>query len=108
MLALFEKNSFETKKKYLKKLNNLVAYLKKHKTAIVEIRGHSDLMGDAKSCMEISEQRAEVVKKYLMEKGISAKRIFLKPMGRTFPIWYEETEDWQGKENRRAEAMIIE
>jgi outer membrane protein OmpA-like peptidoglycan-associated protein len=55
--------------------------------------------------MNLSRERAEVVRKYLVESGIDAERITTKGYGETQPIADNET-DRGRQQNRRVEFTI--
>jgi outer membrane protein OmpA-like peptidoglycan-associated protein len=63
-------------------------------------------VGDELQLQELSEQRVEAVKNYLVEKGIDKNRISGKGFGGTQPISTGDTEADHAK-NRRIEFEII-
>ncbi len=66
------------------KLRQIVSFMKKYPESKVVITGYADkATGTAKFNKTISEKRAEVVKKYLLNQGIEANRITAKGMGDT-------------------------
>lgn len=64
-------------------LNKLVLMLKQHPVIRVEISGHTDARASSQYNINLSQRRAEVAKKYLIDKGISADRLTVK--------WYDKT-----------------
>lgn len=68
----------------------------------VEIGGHTDSDGSAKSNLKLSESRAESVKAWLVNKGIDASRISVKGYGEDKPIADNKTKEGKQK-NRRIE-----
>ncbi|MBI5215153.1 MAG: OmpA family protein [Ignavibacteriae bacterium] len=68
----------------------------------VEIQGHTDNVGSRTKNMKLSEERAESVKAYLVNKGISANRITTKGFGSKNPIADNKTDEGRQK-NRRIE-----
>ncbi|MCZ2268082.1 MAG: OmpA family protein, partial [Ignavibacteriales bacterium] len=68
----------------------------------VEIGGHTDSDGSAKSNQKLSEARAESVKAWLVNKGIDASRISTKGYGEDKPIADNKTKEGKQK-NRRIE-----
>ncbi len=88
-------------------LDALVAKLKKDEVSIAEISGHSDLKGSAKGCEAVAKERAEILKKYLVDAGIPEYRIITKSYGRMYPLNYQEMTEANARENRRAEIVIL-
>lgn|GEM_PF-2891819 len=101
----FEKTEFSPS--YNSQLDVLVTQLKKDESAIAEIVGHADLKGSTKACDRIAKERAESIKKYLVNAGISEYRIITRSFGRMFPTNYEEQSEDTAHENRRAEIVIM-
>lgn len=72
---------------------------------IIEIAGHTDASGGAKRNRELSQQRAESVRRYLISKGIGKSRMTAKGYGPDKPIAGNDTPE--GREaNRRVEFVI--
>ncbi|MDD4149950.1 MAG: OmpA family protein [Bacteroidales bacterium] len=99
---------FDTGKATLKpasyeELNNLYEYLSLKKTTIVEIAGHTDDIGSNELNMELSQNRANSVRNYLIRKGISSDRIIAKGYGETQPIAPNDSNENRAK-NRRTEV----
>ncbi len=61
---------------------------------------------DSLEKIKISEDYANLVKKFLISKGINEKRLFVKGFGDTKPIATNETEPGRSK-NRRVELVIV-
>lgn len=97
-------NLLETSKT---ELNILVQFLTDNSTLSVEIGGHTDNVGDAKSNLTLSENRAKSVYNYLIEQGIDANRLSYKGYGETKPIASNDTEEGR-KTNRRTEFTITQ
>ena len=88
-------------------LNRLVNLMKKNPKIKIEITGHTESRaGSEKQLMKLSEQRAEAVKKYMINRGINISRIQIKAMGGTKPIADNSTEAGR-RLNRRVEFRII-
>ncbi len=89
-----------------KELNKLVKQMRDNTKMTIEIAGHTDNVGDDKHNMQLSQQRVNSVKNYLVKKGISKHRIIAKGYGETNPVTTNKTEVGR-KRNRRVEARII-
>jgi len=72
----------------------------------VEIRGHTDITGSYQTNMRLSQQRADAVKLYLINKGIDAARVRTKGYGPDQPIAPNSTREGRAK-NRRIEFYRI-
>jgi outer membrane protein OmpA-like peptidoglycan-associated protein len=73
----------------------------------LEIQGHTDNLGNDKANLTLSQQRADEVKMYLINKGINSSRLRSVGYGEEFPIADNHTP--QGREkNRRVELRRID
>jgi outer membrane protein OmpA-like peptidoglycan-associated protein len=102
---------FDTGKATLKsasyeELNELYEYLVLKKTTVVEIAGHTDNVGSDELNMTLSQKRAESVRNYLINKGISGNRIVAKGYGETQSVAPNDSDDGRAK-NRRTEVRLI-
>lgn len=88
-------------------LMNVVDFMKNNPKIQIEISGHTDNIGSADNNQTLSEQRADVVKQYIVEQGIEANRIITKGYGFSKPVADNQTEDGR-KQNRRVELRIVE
>jgi OmpA-OmpF porin, OOP family len=73
----------------------------------IELSGHTDNQGNARKNVELSQARVDVVKEYLVSKGIQADRITGKGYGGTIPLASNRTEDTR-RLNRRVEFKVIQ
>ncbi|CAN5756001.1 hypothetical protein BH11MYX2_BH11MYX2_03040 [soil metagenome] len=62
-------------------LDRAVAWLTSNASANVVLEGYADPTGTADGNMALSGERAEAVKSYLVDKGVDAGRIEVKPLG---------------------------
>lgn len=87
-------------------LNKLYALLSHNINLKIEIGGHTDIIGDDKANMLLSQNRAKAVMEYIVEKGISKDRLSYKGYGETNPIASNDTDEGRAQ-NRRTEVMVI-
>jgi outer membrane protein OmpA-like peptidoglycan-associated protein len=87
-------------------LNKLVTFLNENPQTEILISGHTDNRGNAEIDLELSKKRAVNVMNYLIQHGISGKRITAKGFGMTKPIADNNTEEGRAK-NRRVEFSIV-
>jgi outer membrane protein OmpA-like peptidoglycan-associated protein len=101
----FDVNKDTIKKTSTKTLDGAVKVLKDFPDVAVEIGGHTDSDGSRDSNLDLSQRRAESVKKYLVGKGIDANRLTTKGYGPDQPIADNKTK--KGKsQNRRIEFKL--
>jgi outer membrane protein OmpA-like peptidoglycan-associated protein len=85
-------------------LDVIVEVLKEHAKISFEVQGHTDSQGDDAENMTLSQQRAEAVVRYLVQRGVEPSRLTAKGYGETRPI--ESNRTSQGREvNRRVELI---
>ena len=88
-------------------LDELVAYLLRKDDEKIELGGHTDNVGNAKSNLVLSEARANTVRAYLLTKGIDPLRVTAKGYGMTVPIASNKTAEGRAQ-NRRTEVKILD
>jgi OOP family OmpA-OmpF porin len=101
----FATGSAELSPEGKKLLDELVPFIQKAKDFPILIGGHTDNRGDAKKNLELSKQRAEAVKKYLIGKNIPEAQLIADGYGSQQPIADNQTEEGR-KKNRRI-AFIV-
>ncbi|MEI7669639.1 MAG: OmpA family protein [Pseudomonadota bacterium] len=72
----------------------------------LKISGHTDNIGTDEFNMQLSKDRAEAVRNYLVSKGLSYTRFIIEYFGESKPIDTNETETGRQK-NRRVEMKFI-
>ena len=80
--------------------------LKGQEDLTVEIAGHTDSVGNAEYNLTLSQQRAEAVRDYLLDLGVSESQLTAKGYGESKPIRSNETKEGRER-NRRVEFNII-
>jgi outer membrane protein OmpA-like peptidoglycan-associated protein len=88
-------------------LDALAKFLADHSGVRIKLDGHTDAIGDAGLNLELSRKRVEMVKSYLVAKGIVAERIETEAFGGTKPVASNASERTR-RLNRRVEWTIIE
>ncbi len=74
----------------------------------IEIIGHTDNQGSKEELFQLSRERSEAIKNYLVfEKGISTSRLRTSGVGDTMPLNLNKDE-LQRKKNRRVEIKILQ
>lgn len=88
------------------KLQKIAAFLKTYSQVKVRIIGHTCKIGGDKN-QELSESRAERVKRYLIEQGVAAEQLETEGRANREPILSDESEYGRVR-NRRVEFEILE
>ena len=88
-------------------LERLVKGLKSQTNFNVEIAGHTDSTGSAEYNENLSDRRANAVREYLIEQGISAERLSAQGYGEVVPVASNETASGRAM-NRRVEFRVSE
>jgi OOP family OmpA-OmpF porin len=102
----FDSNKSIIKKGYYKDIDDLAGIMKKYPDLNVVIEGHTDNVGKAAYNKKLSQERADAVKKYMVENGgIDANRIKAEGFGEDKPIASNKTKDGRQK-NRCVEAAV--
>ena len=104
-LIYFDHNSNELNSRSLRVLDKLSKFILQHPNARVTIEGYTDSKGKFWYNKRLSETRAEIVKSYLVEKGIPSQKIKAVGKGSENPIATNETLADRGN-NRRVEIKI--
>ncbi len=104
---------FETGKPVIKKesfaeLDALAATLAQAKQlTLIEIGSHTDERGSSEYNLEISQQRADAIRDYLVGKGIDGQRLRAKGYGESKPLdKHHNAAAWA--KNRRTELVILQ
>ena len=96
----FDTNSANIKADSYGELDRFVEFLKAVPSAHGELEGHTDSVGSDAYNLRLSQQRAESVKAYAVNKGINAGRLNAKGYGETQPVADNKTADGRAQ-NRR-------
>lgn len=103
---LFDRGKIIPDVKTQQLLNELTSLLETYPSMKVRLEGHTD-QGSARRLMRLSGERAEAVKDYLVDTGISRRRIKTKAFGNTHLVSREDTPEAR-RQNRRVEIRVIE
>jgi len=87
-------------------LDKLQSYLVSNPAVKLEIAGHTDNVGNAAANLSLSQNRAESVRKYLTDKGISPDRLTAKGYGDILPAAANDTPAGRAQ-NRRVEVKLL-
>jgi OmpA-OmpF porin, OOP family len=102
----FKYNSQELATESFAELNRLYDELIENPAMEIEIEGHTDNVGSADYNLKLSNDRAEAVKKYLLDKGLTNNRLTKKGFGEQYPIAVNDTDEGRAM-NRRVVFTIL-
>ncbi len=87
------------------RLQPLVAYLRDHPERQVVVQGNTDATGSPQVNQQLSQERADAVRNYLISAGIASDRIIARGLGSSFPVASNQTAAGR-QENRRVDVVI--
>ncbi len=103
--VFFETGSAELLPSSATELDRLVTLLNEYPTLRIQINGHTDNVGDARSNLGLSESRALSVLNYLVGKGLPPVRLRSRGFGETQPVETNDTPEGRAR-NRRTEFIL--
>ena len=91
-------------------LDKAIVLMRKYPELEVEVGTHTDIRGNAKYNLELSQKRANSVRQYFLDNNIDANRVSAVGYGETKPLVYCKTEEDCSEEqheiNRRCEFVV--
>jgi type IX secretion system PorP/SprF family membrane protein len=103
---LFEFDKSLVKKESFGELESMVNLLQANPTFKLSLEGHTDALGSEVYNVDLSKNRVNAVKDFLIMNGINADRIIIKHFGETQPKTSNDTPLGR-QDNRRVDVMII-
>jgi len=105
--VLFEFDRSDLTEEGRLQLDTVAHRLLQNRFLVVEVNGHTDIIGDDGYNLELSERRARSVMDYLVSKGVDSHRLRLAWHGFHTPTADNTTEDGR-RQNRRVEFTVLE
>lgn len=105
-LIYYESSKANIQDKYYPVLNTIATYMKSNKQGNLEVNGHADSSGSLELNKKLSQERADNVKNYLINKGVESGRISAKGQGISMPAADNSTLEGRAK-NRRTDFKIV-
>ena len=102
----FDQSSYVLRAESYPQLNKLVKTLVTTPKLAIEIAGHTDNVGDRRLNQSLSENRAKVIRGYLIRSGIAESRLKAVGYGDTRPAAPNDSEENKRK-NRRVEFVVV-
>ncbi|MFN8416146.1 MAG: OmpA family protein [Cytophagaceae bacterium] len=103
----FDVNKWDIKPQCAPHIDNLYNTLVLNPKMKIELAGHTDSDGDDMKNLILSQNRAEAVMKYLIEKGLDPARVSAKGYGEQVPLVPNTTPENKAK-NRRTEVRVLD
>lgn len=100
----FDQSSPVLRKESFQELDSLVSLMLENPTLKLEIRGHTDNVGDFNLNLKLSQERCQSVIFYLISKGIQSERLKAVGRGPLEPVVPNNSEE-NKKKNRRVEFI---
>jgi outer membrane protein OmpA-like peptidoglycan-associated protein len=88
-------------------LNQAAQVLNQYASVRLEIQGHASSEGEHQYNLELSQRRAESVRRYLIGRGVDPARLTAVGYGETVPVDTNKTEEGRTR-NRRVEFHIVQ
>ena len=102
----FNASKYDLKPESFPELDRLVTVMQSNPTMQIRLEGHTDTVGEFDANVELSRNRVNEVKRYLVGKGVSADRIETVGYGPSRPINTNKSLK-ERPENRRVEMVIV-
>jgi len=105
--VLFDFDDYSISRTEQERLNEVINLMKANPYIMLEVIGHTDIIGDKDYNKNLSEYRAFAVMQFLKDRGIANDRIKMNYFGSSKPIASNQTDEGR-MQNRRVEFLIIE
>lgn len=102
----FDQSSYVLRPESYPQLNKLIKTLATSPKLVIEIAGHTDNVGDKRLNQSLSENRARIIKNYLVTNGITETRLRHNGYGSSKPAAPNDSEENKRK-NRRVEFVVL-
>lgn len=104
--VFFDIGKHELKPESYPELNRLIDFIGRHPDIKIKISGHTDSRGSDEDNKNLSQRRAESVRKYLILKGAKAENLSAEGYGESKPVADNKSAEGRAK-NRRVEFKVI-
>lgn len=104
--VLFASNKYDLLAPAREKLDRVADALKNQEDRKMVVEGHTDSQGTEQANMELSQNRAQSVRDYLVSKGVPSEKISATGLGQTRPI--ADNKSPEGRANNRRVEIIVQ
>jgi outer membrane protein OmpA-like peptidoglycan-associated protein len=102
----FDFGKAELRPESFPELDRLAAFLIQRSSIVIELTGHTDNVGSDENNLQLSKERVQAVKTYLVSQGVQEQRMKTIGYGETKPLASNASEEGRQK-NRRVEFRIV-
>ena len=103
--VFFQQSKAVILEKSFAELDRLASILFENPTLEIRVEGHTDNNGREQDLVRLSEERAQAIKDFLVQKGVSAYRVSVFGQGSKKPLNDNSTDELRAQ-NRRVEVLI--
>ncbi len=103
--VLFDTGRYTLRPGAREKLAKISGIVLAHPGLKLEVEGHTDSVGSDEYNMKLSEQRADAVRDYLVQEGLTSDSVTSKGFGKTMPVADNSTAAGRQR-NRRVELVV--
>jgi OOP family OmpA-OmpF porin len=86
-------------------LNRVAKQLKEHPRLRIELQGFTDSVGSNQRNLQLSQQRADAVRTYLLDQGVTASQVVARGYGETQPV--ADNTSAEGRAQNRRVVMYV-
>ncbi len=102
----YQSGSFEPDDSAKVRLDELAVTMSAYPKLKIEINGYTDALGSNSGNLKLSQKRADAIRDYLLNKGISIERMKSEGYGESFPVADNSTDSGR-RQNRRIEIVPV-
>ncbi len=104
----FDKDRHEIKEEYFPELRRAIEIMEQNPSLIMEIAGHTSSEGSAEYNKRLSQERADEVVRYMVEKGIYPDRLRARGYGEEVLVINPDDTPEKREKNRRTEFRVLQ
>lgn len=101
----FATSRYEIKSEFYPVLNSVSKVLAEFDKTVIKVSGHTDSTGSAEMNQTLSEQRADSVRQYLIQRKVASGRVHAVGYGPRYPVATNSTPEGR-QANRRVELKL--
>lgn len=102
----FEKDKTDIQPTSFPVLDELYEFLRDNPEIVVQVEGHTNMIPEHEYCDSLSKTRAKIVAQYIVDQGISGKRVYFKGFGKRKPVINGKHPEANAR-NQRVEIRIM-